>query len=126
MAHAPLRLSSRAATISCRRKRVAEAMYYYLFQSSRAATILYHLKQTAEAMYYNSFQSSRAATILYHRKQAAEAMWGRLATCGRLAIGLFVGQPILAAAAFQAASSSPRNVGFQPERRSGRDRLSLG
>jgi hypothetical protein len=29
-----------------------------------------------------------AATILYHRKQIAEAMWGRLATCGRLAIGL--------------------------------------
>jgi hypothetical protein len=39
-------------------------------------------------MYYNSFQSSRAATILYHCKQTAEPMWGRLATCGRLAIGL--------------------------------------
>jgi hypothetical protein len=57
-------------------------------QSSRAATILYHRKQIAEAMYYNSFQSSRTATILCHRKQIAEAMWGRLATCGRLAIGL--------------------------------------
>jgi hypothetical protein len=64
------------------------AMYYNSFQYSRAATILYHRKQIAEAMYYNPFLSSRAATILYHRKQIAEAMWGRLATCGRLAIGL--------------------------------------
>jgi hypothetical protein len=32
-------------------------------------------------------------------------LWGRLATCGGLSIRLFVGQPILAAAAFQAASS---------------------
>jgi hypothetical protein len=36
-------------------------------------------------MYYNSFQSSRAATIL----------WGRLATCGRLAIGLPVARATL-------------------------------
>jgi hypothetical protein len=33
------------------------------------------------------FASSRAATILYHSKQAVEVMWGRLLTCGRLAIG---------------------------------------
>jgi hypothetical protein len=50
-----------------------------------AATILYHPKQIAEVMYYNSFQSSRAATIL----------WGRLATCGRLAIGLPVARATL-------------------------------
>ena len=31
--------------------------------------------------------SSRAATILYHCGPVSEAMWGRLATCGRLAIG---------------------------------------
>jgi hypothetical protein len=77
--------SSRAATILYHRKQIAEAMYYYQFQSSRAATILYHLKQTAEAMYYNPSQSSRAATIL----------WGRLATCGRLAIGLPVARATL-------------------------------
>jgi len=39
-------------------------------------------------MYYYPFLSSRAATILCSRRMDAEAMWGRLATCGRLAIGL--------------------------------------
>jgi hypothetical protein len=36
-----------------------------------------------------------------------------------------VGQPILAAAAFQAACSDRGRTGFRPERRSVRDRLSL-
>jgi hypothetical protein len=45
-------------------------------------------RSLGKSLCYYSFQSSRAATILYHRKRIAEAMWGRLATCGRLAIGL--------------------------------------
>ena len=49
---------------------------------------VWHTQSRRLLLYYYSFQSSRAATILYHLKQTAEAMWGRLATCGRLAIGL--------------------------------------
>jgi hypothetical protein len=45
-------------------------------------------------LYYYPSASSSVATIL---------LWGRLATCGRLSIGLFVGQAILPAAGFQAA-----------------------
>src|SRR5580693_6878074 len=93
-------LSSHAATI----------LYYYPFLSSRAATILYYYpflsSRAATILYYYPFLSSRAATILYYypflSSRAATILWGRMVSCGGLAIRL-VGQPILAAAGFQPA-----------------------
>jgi hypothetical protein len=52
------------------------------------------------------------------RRFCTEDLWGRLATCGRSSIGLFVGQPILAAAGFQPALFASRYVGFCRKRRS--------
>jgi hypothetical protein len=83
--------------------------------------------------------SSRAAMISCRGKLVAEAAWGRLAGVpsgsGRLAIGLpaapalpeecqrrlprYVGQPILAAAAFQAALSEYARVVAPGKRQTG-------
>jgi hypothetical protein len=53
----------------------------------KPSTLALILRRFVSTLYYNPFISSRAATILHHNKQAVEVMWGRLLTCGRLAIG---------------------------------------
>ena len=81
------------------------------------------ISAACQALYYYKPVFSHRATIL----------WGRLATCGRLLIGLQhghgnptdqwlsvrnVGQPILAAAGFQPALFACAPVGFRRQRHS--------